>query len=668
MTHTHTHTHTNRAKKGSILPYVLAFFTLFLNEIKASTLTISSSVTMEKTSPNRPTDLFPTFFTSGGGNYYIFTGSKIEITNGATVEIDDLNLRFDEDVFIEVNVGTQLLGNMAAFLALNNGSTDFWGGIKVFGTSSASQYLVLPFPYNPPGGSASGTLNLADFGHVSLWNNSYVENAILGIESIEGGIVQTENTFFKNCALSVYLGPYSHDYLIVSNNPMMATINQINACRFENTTFHRSKYMDWPLSALINYAMVFLQEANGINFHGCQFKHTRGYFSDQCIDRDYGIFAFASNFKLQNDGTGSIDPTTGCMAYSGSNANYFEGFYTGIFASDLGGNEEYTIVSENVEYNNCLNGMSVTGGKAHVIKGSAFSATGLEPSYFDVNQCASLIAFSFDKCEALVFYENTVTTDNTDGIPVNHLRITDARDYSTQVYRNVFTNLCLTGNCAISYDPNLDIVANFLATGTTANNKGVDIRCNNYSGFHYDWALMHCEVKGVFGEYIGPMNYKSAGNIFSTNSIIFDEQKNNVTYYWKASNSLEEPKPLNAGSDNSHFKKFTPNGNGGENTCPAWDCNQWPVGIANFEEKVSALLYPNPNKNEFKIQFSELNTDLIQSISYTDALGKSGLLKYDCSDNTCHIKHNLPKGIYFIRPLSNTNSVEFKILKLVVVE
>ncbi|MBK8497275.1 MAG: hypothetical protein IPL52_00315 [Flavobacteriales bacterium] len=163
-----------------------------------------------------------------------------------------------------------------------------WKGIEVQGTYNQNQ-----LPATAP--TYQGYLQVINGGKIAdadigvLVGNS--QNGLTG----GGGVVQTNDADFVNCATSVRFLPYH------SSNPAYPWIYTANVSHFQDTRFVvNSSYMEYP-GSLPFRSHVQLGYVHGIGFSDCHFYNSR--VAQTCGELGHGIESFNSYFRVHNVST-----------------------------------------------------------------------------------------------------------------------------------------------------------------------------------------------------------------------------------------------------------------------------------------------------------------------------------------------------------------------------
>jgi len=376
------------------------------------------------------------------------TGSKITVANNGTIlSIENSTIKSDK---LNVN------GNFT------------WIGIVCEGDHLSSQgaycpeqYFTLPNPQTPDDPIAyDGVLNIytnnsAPYNtmpYVKL-KNVTIQDALIGVNSKCGGVVQGFNSSFMNNEV----GAKIEDYISPAKP-------QVNACKFMGCSFITDNFnSNFTRSKLVG---ISLKGVKGINIGNCFFRNIET--AATCpLDRSIGILANAATFVAGNSGDRFCYDAMGCITNCNDNPDYdvnfpndpikgkkslpgsgceFQKLLYGIrFISTTGNNVNFA--AKDGKFFNNYRGISATHtgnypGNAKII-GNTFTSTRaeLQSTFSNINGCYTGLGIrnidvALENMQNDV-YSNTFSFDNTLSWHVYILN----NSSMGRISRNTFTNL-----------------------------------------------------------------------------------------------------------------------------------------------------------------------------------------------------------------------------------
>ena len=237
------------------------------------------------------------------------------------ISIFSMKFMMDEDKIATLNSGSSV-NNEGAILYLHNttfttieGCDILWGGFLLDGDQNYSQIQLMNTrqPY-------------------LRFESSLIENAVVGIESIKGGIIRSISSTIRNNIVGVKIFGY-----IDPVNPTM------NLCHFESTEFYTDKVLN---SNEIPGSHVYLNEVTSIEFKKCDFWNSRNIFTTPVEERGMGIYGTNAGFLVLPDCAISpplgdpcppqhIEPSTFESLYYGIKAEAYISRPVKIYANDF---------------------------------------------------------------------------------------------------------------------------------------------------------------------------------------------------------------------------------------------------------------------------------------------------------------------------------------------
>jgi len=395
------------------------------------------------------------------------------VKQGATLTIND-EVYFSKDAHLIVEVGAKL--ELVGALLTNSCDAPYWPGIQVWGTSSGAQ-------------------NPVEQGWV-LMSNSTIENAEIGIVANDyytpdawkmghtGGIVQANNSVFRNSNVAVQFDPYE---------PF--SVSMFTGCEF--ITDENYWLIGEPLAAN-PFAFVKLTSHRGVQFTNCTFQNEAP-----------GLF------ETQSRGTGILSTNGGFSVTDGSS---FTDLYYGIYGMDvLAQNTFYVHDASFSSYrgiymNSCFNNQ-IDGSTFVVpvsITGENMQSYGL---YMEYSTGYAIEDNTFTSAES---------TPTGIGVYVNNSGIDD-----NEIYSNDFINL------------QYSIIAQDINRRNTVG--GLVIKCNTFDHTTSDITVVgspnaHDVVNQGIAYHQGANSTDPvlmAGNLFyyNTTSTDFDDINNGLSHF-----------------------------------------------------------------------------------------------------------------------------------------
>jgi hypothetical protein len=157
----------------------------------------------------------------------------------------------------------------------------FWQGIQAWGNAAYGQ---VP----------------ATQGWVQIQNGSTIEHAEVGVcnyspadptdtTSYTGGIIQCNNSNFKNNNIAVQLLPFQN---VSTSSLPLNDVSYFNRCTFTSDKYYKGDKM-------VNHPMkyfAYLSGVRGVNFRGCRFMNVDKNYTNTCMGD--GIHALNAGFNV----------------------------------------------------------------------------------------------------------------------------------------------------------------------------------------------------------------------------------------------------------------------------------------------------------------------------------------------------------------------------------
>ena len=412
-----------------------------------------------------------------GANFLINGTGKLIINNNGMVTISNIT-QLDMNAEITIHPGGKLIldGGTLTSACPNQ----MWQGIRVAGNENMPQT-----PQNQ--------------GVLELKNGAVIENAITAIATYEpkpdgsvkpytnGGIIQAENTTFRNNGRSV-------EFLIYSGggtNPIPQNVSYFKNCTFivdDNNLFQNG-----PLPQITMWAVT------GVKIQGCEFINNMSTMFDErkaiyTIDAGYFVDEFCTSFNKRL-----------CQCNVSSTPSVFHGFNTAIESTNS--TNQYAIKIDRSEFYNNTTGIFLKGK-------NSFRISELDMSQ-NINNSSVARGIRLNNCTGYKIEGNTINHLPT-GILVANPGI-----YENKIYRNDISN-ALYGIKVGARCTEAPILRGFPATG-------LQFICHNFSNNIYD--IYICS-DGMIRESQGVVS-NGADNKFSSNATynFYCENLNSPVFY-----------------------------------------------------------------------------------------------------------------------------------------
>jgi len=222
----------------------------------------------------------------GGGSTIIFSQDLV-VPAGRRLYLKDLTLRFAENAKLVVQQGGYVHTRNTRLTGYDCANAR-WQGVRILGTYTMPQTTDI-FPVNQ--------------GRMELRESSIVENAVVGAQLgadvtipfyilASGGILNTDNSTFRNCQESVRVHPYQNTQV---GNPGVLLANRTS---FRTTTFTVDANYPAPYDFKHH---AYLNLVSGIIFSGSHFNNARAdalFAGMGSLQLGYGIRSLDAEFKV----------------------------------------------------------------------------------------------------------------------------------------------------------------------------------------------------------------------------------------------------------------------------------------------------------------------------------------------------------------------------------
>ena len=227
---------------------------------------------------------------------HVYLDEDIMIPEAVEIKLENMNIHFNSENNLELAAGNTTQDG--AFLTLDGstltswgkcGVKDFWEGVKLNGNGS-QQNSILSNNEQPV---------------LKSYNYSKIENANIGIESLEGGIIKATETNFINNLHAIKFEPFQN-----TSTSQMINIDNISA--FNLCTFDVNNDMFGYLAGQNRLeSHVFLTGVDGIHFKECFFLHNQDNVQFS-LSQDKGIISNDAGFTLTGSCNVGLQPGEAC--------------------------------------------------------------------------------------------------------------------------------------------------------------------------------------------------------------------------------------------------------------------------------------------------------------------------------------------------------------------
>lgn len=402
--------------------------------------------------------------------YYVdqaFDGSETDF-NDIIINQDWINENFTFFTDVEFESGTHLIQNSHIEFAAGFGFVVSGANTKlIVDNSELTGYFCEDANWKGIWATGNSTEeHLSKFQPtIELANGSEISRAKVAIWASSGTIVKSNKSKYLNNEYSIIFDNYelfpSDSSEIINNKFIINNESQI--------------LFSFQLQNFIQINRVKSLRLGGLN----RFVNANTTFAVN--QRGNGVIAY----KME-----SLDII---------NSNIFEGLSQAIEASDI----DKLYLENNIFLDN-YKGASFRGVNALVTKKNKFNDLTLMPiqgAYqMKIEGCtAPVVELNYFRNGVLGLYFKDYTNGNANG-------------YVYQVYKNTFTGFDMYSSANLNGHPTCILFNG--NHGSISHNEGAEVKCNEFSEYHYAIAVEAGEIKGVQGNNLSDESDAPAGNRF----------------------------------------------------------------------------------------------------------------------------------------------------------
>ncbi|NEN23508.1 T9SS type A sorting domain-containing protein, partial [Cryomorpha ignava] len=426
----------------------------------------------------------------------------VRVKPGITLTILNTTVEFATDNSISSRIDVEPNG----FLLVDNSTLtsggdcdNFWAGIHVWGDSDENQY------YDYSAGQYYQ-------GRLKVKNNSIIENSATAITNWNrnhwderGGIVQVENSTFKNCSRAIEF--YSYQNFSSSGGPF--PIKMPDKSYVHNTDFNVDNDIFLDLTTYAPQAQITLYRTDRLRIEGCNFTNSSTVaFAEY---RGKAINSSSANYIVKAHCNDNFPPVGGCQNERG---NTFTGWHKAIEA--LGGSAKRAIsVSSSDFYENMI-GVEIAGAENSEIYDNNFYLGDHPYNYFDVTFVQTNLGVYFNQTLVFSLEDNDFEASPTAANDGYGVLVYNSEGAENAIYKNSFTNLKVAAN-------GLQVNKNTSSEGgVAAGQAGLQFICNTNEDNEIDFEVSRFPTQnddfsnaGIRQNQGSGNPARPAGNIFS---------------------------------------------------------------------------------------------------------------------------------------------------------
>jgi len=419
-------------------------------------------------------------------------------------------LRFCETgkIIIKPNAELRLSGTLTS-------NCSYWQGIEVWGDNSQSQYTI--------GGVRSQ-------GRLVCNPGSIIENAETAARLYEpysdnaGGQIRCSGATFRNNHLAVDFEPYDNYWPFATSQQGQPRgyFASFTDCVFVTDD-------DYQVSSPF-YAFMEMQGVNGIRILGCDFENSQTINAQHKNEYGYGIIAYEAGFKVEARCTGSTYP---CNSFDRSS---FTGLGYGIITGNVAQNKPFIV--KQTDFSECYYGIFSSGVSNGTILFNDFSLGNVPNPNVTDDQIG--ILFEMGIAGFTVEENDFIGTNVNVDITVVGTLCKGLDHFNNVVRRNNYSNLdfgnVAEGDNALPVSDKLDRGLYYLCNDND-NTIGADFAVTDGPGedrVRYSQGLEDIDLEGN-------ISYDATGNRFSYTGIDFNNEGEEIKYYYYPQGLRETP-------------------------------------------------------------------------------------------------------------------------------
>ncbi|MBR6067471.1 MAG: hypothetical protein IKP45_06685 [Bacteroidales bacterium] len=371
------------------------------------------------------------------------------------------------------------LGKTVVFdsCTIKSGCPDkMWKGIMIEGNANSSQ--------------------LSQRGKV-LCNNTTFEDAMISLESKNGGMILANGCNFNNNKCDIYYGQYSYSHSHGSGNNIIPNIY--------NCTFSTTRLLND--NSIFPDAHICMNNVKGIQIGGCTFENTIPYSTS--IVQEIGTPYYADC-----RGIGIMSTMSYFNTYS---ANNFKKLYYGVYVNGFYSRSVKVLDSF---FTSNYRGIYINTNPGCKIKGNSISAYKGTVALLNHDNYVDFGAY-IESCTAFTFEENIIANATTglyvynSGTSANRVRYNTFWGQPNQPgLQPIVLGRTATYNAIIVTGVNSDYIAGNNYTGGT----GLEILCNNFQKNSNDIGIKDGYMRRYQGENNAPTGNQFLATDMNTSS------------------------------------------------------------------------------------------------------------------------------------------------------
>jgi hypothetical protein len=563
----------------------------------------------------------------------------ITIAANVTVTMTGCTINFNSNKEVLLNPGSKLILDNCIFQTSTSNIT--WKGIVANGNSGIEQYSTFPDPnfLNNPA-KWKGVYNSSQTRIEVL--NSTIKHAIVGIESINGSIVETSNSVYRNNQKSIFI----HNYY--SNSTPKVNASLIMDCDFEWDDNAPSSF------SIINHVEVHLQEIGAFRLGGSNFINdwfTSPSAPNTDDGRGEGVRISDASLIISKSGSFFCEDDDGCIdnCGSGSAGNTFEGYSCCIKFIENTPNDN-ALIARNCIFTNFLSGVYTENGNTSVLIQNIFNnssnfiddnfATGVNPKPYSMGYPPNNIYTLNSKLPVII--KNEFNLDNVHKGTM--VAVHNPTNGKTEIKKNKFTT---TSSGSNQTHQNFGIILD-------GSNTGIEVHCNEFVEMGVDVQLESGSTTTNLGTGVNLPGTNIWSSFITNRYNIFNNGGSPINYH----HDIDESGMVNGSLPGTSVTKFLESQN--SSICN-FDCNDY----RSFLLRVNVIsvgfdfkIFPNPCIDEVNIS-SKTIIERYEVYSLSGKLIKSGDFKNDMTIDL----NDVNSGLLCIKCYSPTGAFISKLVQ-----